>query len=148
MYICFNIARLSVLFFIPSYLPGTLASSMPHTYAVLRAPYVDCFISFRLVCLIKDLKGMPVSQCVKECKNALQRYRRLWIQHRWPSHRSSLSSAWRWGLLWLQLPREPATCVPVRLLTSALLLVLALSMYSGLALNLRTGFGKMICKGF
>jgi len=38
-------------------------------------------------------------------------------------------------------PRDPATCLPVRLPTSALLLVL--SMYSGLALNLRTGLGKM-----
>ena len=43
---------------------------------------------------------------------------------------------------------EPATCLPVRLPTRALLLVLALSIHSGLALNLRTGFGKMICKGF
>gem|GEM_PF-4704618 len=44
-------------------------------------------------------------------------------------------------------PREPATCLPVRLPTSALLLFLALSIYSGFALNLRTGFWKMIWRG-
>jgi len=36
----------------------------------------------------------------------------------------------------------------MRLPTRALLLVLALSMYLGFALNLWTGFGEMICKGF
>jgi hypothetical protein len=45
-------------------------------------------------------------------------------------------------------PREPTTCLPMRLPTRALLLVLALSMYSGFALSLQTDFGKMICKGF
>jgi hypothetical protein len=36
----------------------------------------------------------------------------------------------------------------VRLLTSDLQRVMALSMYSGFALKLWTGFGKMICKDF
>ena len=43
---------------------------------------------------------------------------------------------------------DPATCLSVRLPTRALFLVLALSIYSGFALSLRTGFRKMICKGF
>ena len=45
-------------------------------------------------------------------------------------------------------PRKTTMCLPVKLPTIAFLQVPTLSIYSGLALNLWTGFGKMICKGF
>ena len=75
--------------------------------------------------------------------------RRLWPLHRSPSHQPSSEPHWHWrnAMVADAPPRELARCLPVRLPTTTLFLVLALSMYSGFALNLRTGFGKMICKG-